>query len=476
MELDIFLGELCNYECAHCVTNSSPKTNDIRITSSEIEKLSSIINKYSKIKRVHFTGGEPTLFINEIKKIQGLITRPVKYIITTNGWFGSKKIFENVIIDEVVLSLDSYHLKFNNKKIISKTIAYLSSIKNLKISINSVHDEDLENLRLISNLGLDDIELSLNRLVYTGRAKKELVKIKHKDNSGYGFCPSFGERAIGMDRVIFIPSKGYTPCCSYLSYGKEAPESLVYESEFKKYEEGFLYTLLHRKNFAEILSDIGVQNKSDLNYSNSCEVCKDLMVPLGQKSTMNIYSAMSKEFYELEFQVNDFLDTNQEKILSRKYEIGYVFSRENARASRDMNCMPGEKSLTCKEIKEIVINNIYEKYCEYISKKRANDISEKLYEFYLNANHIVLKKEDGDVLYCLIANVDNNRAHIGFIYVSKKISDREERNNILEQLFDTLFCNDIDEVTARVDWFNYPSRRLFQNKDFQVKGVKLEAK
>jgi len=82
-------GFNCNFNCAHCA-NAFQKRK--KLSPSEISTLVSTINDRG-IRRVHFIGGEPTLYLKEIREIIGGIKNRsgLRVSITTNGSFAKSR-------------------------------------------------------------------------------------------------------------------------------------------------------------------------------------------------------------------------------------------------------------------------------------------------------------------------------------------------------------------------------------------------
>lgn len=80
--LTIYLGSKCNLNCAYC--HREPDIDEPKISQKLINYI-----KDNKIENINFIGGEPTLYIDDIKKIVELFPNS-KFRVTTNG-VGIKK-------------------------------------------------------------------------------------------------------------------------------------------------------------------------------------------------------------------------------------------------------------------------------------------------------------------------------------------------------------------------------------------------
>lgn len=116
--INFILGNRCNSNCSHCFSSSTP-TSSAKLDESTAVKYAIEISENDSIKEVHFNGGEPILYLPTlIKVVEAVSTKQNKIIkvATGAGEFSSiektKKIFgELPSIDELWISLDSYHLE-----------------------------------------------------------------------------------------------------------------------------------------------------------------------------------------------------------------------------------------------------------------------------------------------------------------------------------------------------------------------------
>ena len=465
MELFVFLGDLCNFECSHCVTNSSPKANNIRISILNIEQITSEVNSNKIIKSVHFTGGEPTLFLNEIKAIQKRITRKIRFHITTNAWFGDKEILSGIYIDKVIISFDVFHYEFNDIATIKNTIEYCQN-RNIEVKLNSVVDSDFEILSLISALPIEDINTSLSKLVNTGRASTE-VKITNTKNTYLGYCPSLKEGGMDQERVIYIPEKGYTPCCSYLSYGDEGDLSQTYSKKFKDYNELGLLKKLKNNTFQMQREKYDPQGKT--NYSNVCDFCNDLYSVKRFNGESLLRILIKKRNFE--YQLIEQLPRNIEVLLSSEYEIGYILSRK---CYLDSPLKKYSECISDDELNDILYRSIYQNFNE-VTRLRYKELCKKLAEFRHACNYINVIRIDNEIQGLLIGNYTSEAFHIGFVYVSPKVQSKGARGELHRSLLGQVLKSSLS-ITARVDWFNQKSLDFFKKNNFQVRKVVCDIK
>lgn len=132
---------LCNFECVYCRLDDG--YSKIRVQKPEyfIEIIKKI-NKIIPIKKIHLTGGEPTLYPYLDEVILGLKSIDVKEIsITTNGTLLLKQLFnlKKVGLNSINLSLDALDdmilKKMGTKKDIEFYKILIDEILNLKIPL-----------------------------------------------------------------------------------------------------------------------------------------------------------------------------------------------------------------------------------------------------------------------------------------------------------------------------------------------------
>src|SRR5271168_3964517 len=91
-ELYLVLSDLCNFSCAHCINSSGPKGSRWDLAQDAVEALASQINAVSRVKALHFTGGEPSLRMSQIRRLQSLLGSKTSFAMTTNGWFVDRSV------------------------------------------------------------------------------------------------------------------------------------------------------------------------------------------------------------------------------------------------------------------------------------------------------------------------------------------------------------------------------------------------
>lgn len=143
----------CNMRCPHCLRGESQnKDIDLNYIDIFMKRLNSIY-----IRRLFFTGGEPTLNLEAIKYA---ISCTTKY---------------NIVVE-------SFELISNGKNISDECISFFNSIDNFKVAISiddyhdSLSDSDLSQLKKIKNIVTKGADA--NGLLNIGRAKTNNIGVE----------------------------------------------------------------------------------------------------------------------------------------------------------------------------------------------------------------------------------------------------------------------------------------------------------
>lgn len=123
MHLSIMISNNCNYQCSHCIENSSPN----ELERIPLEKIIEIIDSAACISRnedfkVSFTGGEPFLYFSDLLECVKRAAKNKAYSIScvTNAYWatsyedalGKLQELKNAGIDLIAYSYDEFHKKF----------------------------------------------------------------------------------------------------------------------------------------------------------------------------------------------------------------------------------------------------------------------------------------------------------------------------------------------------------------------------
>lgn len=273
-KLCILPGYRCNFACAHCsATLKTPK----RLTDSEVKSILEAIKAY-KIISLHFVGGEPTLYIEDINRILSRLPnlKRTKIRITTNGHFGATKASTKTVLasflklDYLQLSYDKFHkefLPFKNIRTLYNGCLEAGIEFSAAISIQS--PLDLVLAPQLKKIG--DFPIGVLKVMPAGSAKK--------NNLAYRY-PSFDRRVLSKKcpnhkTITYMCGEGFTSCCSLLSFG-EGSARYAHPTMSAHLNSGF-YRLISRHSFGEIMRMSGAASTPlSPNHSSACTLCAHL--------------------------------------------------------------------------------------------------------------------------------------------------------------------------------------------------------
>ncbi len=123
----IFLLEECNYVCPHCVREDEPMDRGYKLSSQQLQECLSDCRKLGTVSWVHFSGGEPTLWLEEGRDLVDLLLEISEAGFTpgftTNGSafvdYDDCKTFIKRYVDisthplRLYLSIDTFHDNFD---------------------------------------------------------------------------------------------------------------------------------------------------------------------------------------------------------------------------------------------------------------------------------------------------------------------------------------------------------------------------
>lgn len=182
----------CNFNCDHCSVDAGPNLREvtsISVIKSAIDQAYSI----STVRMVVFTGGEPTLFLNNLKEgiayaqTKGFLTR-----LVTNGWWantpekamGFLRDLVSCGLRELNISYDDFHApyleNFGGEQNVLNAVQAAQEL-GLAVLIGSVFHPKARvrtgYLRqLFSDLGITKVQFLEDFVFPLGRAKHKLPK------------------------------------------------------------------------------------------------------------------------------------------------------------------------------------------------------------------------------------------------------------------------------------------------------------
>ena len=276
--LHIIPGYTCNLSCTHCATLSGPAAKG-RLSQQEVSSIKKYISDYQP-QLIQFTGGEPTLFpeiINDIIR-EHLEDGKAQIKITTNGWFtGSMASIQSTLskilkIDFLQLSWDKFHGSPLERQNIVRLKEYCLE-KNITFNISICISDPKDLIEAEKITGDLDLDIKYQRVSQAGRAKRNNITYQFKN-----FEESVLEKSCpGKNVMSYIPGKGWSTCCSNLTFNLDRPQGLVTHASAEEHLASSFYQETHSMNFGEIIRN---RKMSNLNFTPNdsmvCNLCEKI--------------------------------------------------------------------------------------------------------------------------------------------------------------------------------------------------------
>lgn len=278
-KINFILGNKCNSECDHCFTNSTPKASDKLhpdIAFDYYLKLSEI----SKIKEIHFNGGEPFLYSDEMSEISKRIidcNKNIKIKVATGCYeFHTYERTENILssiprVNEIWASIDTYHLK--KAKIENyKNLQRFCDKNNINyvLSICYISTEDLADILLI----ITDAKLAPYKIVKQpvfafGRASILNTQVYNSYNIPEEYyCPE-------LDIVSVWPEGKIATCSAICSRNGRIKKYSNFIDFNKSLTLDNFYRLRRSASFKKIIEDKDVSGPFDI--TSPCSLCASIL-------------------------------------------------------------------------------------------------------------------------------------------------------------------------------------------------------
>jgi len=313
----------CNFLCDHCSVRNSPY-GKYNISKEVISKFIDALAKIPSVRVVVFTGGEPTLFMDELlygieyAHKKGFVTR-----LVTNGWFARSydealryvKMFKSHGLDEINTSYDDFHAKFASIDNIANLIkASLEEGLRVAVGVASIKgsyytaDRVKEELSKRLGLSIDELEKKVffiedqptpvggASLLYS-REKDRFEQNRSKLDLG---CVNIG-RALAL-----MPNGDVKICCGHPVFqymddpfllGNIMDKDLV--EMIKQAQSKLFYWWLHFTGPKRILEKVGIKGE----YATLCHACDAIIRDREYRKKILNYM----ETHKYEILINDIL-------------------------------------------------------------------------------------------------------------------------------------------------------------------------
>jgi len=274
-KLAVSLGFTCDFKCEHCANGFEKPCS---LTPAEKKSIVSVINKY-KIRKLHFIGGEPTLYLRDINEIVRGINdkKNSSVVITTNGGFAKSvekatSILKKIpLLKKVQLSYDKFHAKFMP---LSGVANVHSAAINLGLEFGVLFSiQNPLDMALISELRkIGDFPIMMQKVLPQGSAAT--------NNAAYNNHMVFDKKVLKekcpeRNDMVYICGKGFTFCCSALVFNLK-----LHDAIFKNPEEMFKSALLRQlkdNNFGALMKKHRVSSDTLMPlHSSVCNLCEHI--------------------------------------------------------------------------------------------------------------------------------------------------------------------------------------------------------
>jgi radical SAM protein with 4Fe4S-binding SPASM domain len=306
--LTFILTEECNFSCSYCFQKRGNKKVDVFTVENALDFFLPYLKEQCYIS---FTGGEPLLAFNQIRKTientqvkNRTLNKKIHYYITTNGSLINADILEFLSQHEfsLVLSFDGLAQDIFRKKgsfkLVVSVIEKILESPDIDLETNSVFTPETvgylsKSVQFLMELGVPNINLALSKITPWNsssllRLKKELTTLKRfilpfykktktipLSNFRRNFRKGIFACGAGKNRMTLAPDGRLWGCHIFPEYfkGKEgAPE-------YNRYCFGNLDSFIdnHETIYPEVLANYANLRMDNFYTDDSlCKECSEL--------------------------------------------------------------------------------------------------------------------------------------------------------------------------------------------------------
>jgi RimJ/RimL family protein N-acetyltransferase len=484
-ELYIAITSKCNFQCSHCITSSSPKNGRWRLNDNEIKSLANTVNENHEIECVHFSGGEPTISMNEMRDLKKRFSRKVDLAITTNGSLPKARWSElaDLGLKYISISYDLFHRPFVDLNDLLEFGEFFK-VQGALVSFNIVFS-DPKDLAIAVPIRESGFDVHFAKLVHGGAANKKEAEyfVSNLEEQG---CPSLHNRestSSGAEKIIYLPGEGFTWCCGPLAFTNKAPAELL--SRDFSLETNRLYKIMKSStNFKAILNQLKVK-LTDLKFPSVCDLCSSIFQPieaLPGNSIASLFQKQEDNFY-IEYKGGSFSPV-EEKIITEKFRILRVLTL-NIKESGKFEMRAQNKTIEVVDFNSNWIQSsqaftskiFYQIHSDYYTEQERISEIEGLTDYFVKfgANGKVFLK-DNVVVGLLLFNdyevhpaIGTRSRHIGFWGYDREVLSKDEANFIKHHWLATLKSGleGTRILDCSIHTFNQSSLRFAEKVGFQ---------
>jgi hypothetical protein len=493
-ELYVLLSDLCNFSCAHCLNSSGPKAKRWYPTDDSLDVLASEINGAPQIEMLNFTGGEPSLFLPQIRKLLERIHRKIAMVITTNGWFADRSVsyLDELPLQAVVISHDRFHTPFISLEKLVPLVRHYQA-RGINVSFNFVFD-DIQELAYLSKIQELGVTVHTSKLIDSGRGSAESA---WKDTSViHQTCPSLvpdQRRTPDLEKVIYISQEGFTACCGPLVFDELTPQGFAFSPSMSEYSEQPLIKAISSGTFAEQAKQVGL-DLSALDFKSACDPCALLygQVAPGLPSIAEICQREDETIY---LPLSGFLEKRRENALLQKYIVGYTQTIDPKKLKDVTNGLESSAggvnaSALTREDRDAVIEfvkaNYYSLFTNHYNQAMVNEFS-RFAPIYLDWPSVqgTVYRKYGKIVGVIFTNrydphpaLKDDTLHIGYWGYDRDALLKSEARWIKYHWLQCLqrWSGDNRFIDATFDAFNSSSLGFARSLGFEPKMMRLSRK
>jgi hypothetical protein len=280
----------CNFECVHCITESSPQVRSA-LSDGEAEQLIADIPAHSA--RICFTGGETTLKLDMLLRgiRQSRLLGLVPTIVTNGHWARTEKqtaqMLEKLVragLIGICVSLDRFHLEFTsseNALRISKMSAEVGLLHVVRMCYTKLDDFASDFMARHKDAG---VNFQAVRVLRLGRARTLPVDVFESD-------PELPDHNCGtVISPLAMPDGLVQACCGPgIEFTRSNPLNLGNWREepladiLRRGRANPFVMIMNNKGPMELVRQLQARGFDPLNgtrratYSGICDLCIDLL-------------------------------------------------------------------------------------------------------------------------------------------------------------------------------------------------------
>lgn len=285
-EMVVLIGNKCTAKCNICCFDSTIESNEL-IDDEYISNYLYSLKDSKEIQWVHFSGGEPFLYYDRLKKYIKICSENHKSatVITNGFWATDSSDVLRILTDlkscglkRIGVSFDEFHNEYISSKNI-KNILVVAKRLNLYPSIQSVvlKNSKIGDLIDFLDYSISNVPINFMSCDKVGRAEtavleKDLIK---RNIEKVPVCRKGHTFSIKFDGTVW-------PCCCPVVYSTSLSVGSIYHNiktvadALKAINDNKKLKILRNKGFnyyIKLFEDYGCLSLPEM-ITSSCELCK----------------------------------------------------------------------------------------------------------------------------------------------------------------------------------------------------------